>query len=196
VVKDGVIVMRVPRAFRLLALIGVLVGSWSALYALTHAGELLVTRDQFINSYRDADLAPVITGESPDARRARLEKVADALYSRRGVALPLAIADCLLSGLLFIGCFRALRLSVWGVQAWGFACTISIPYQILDGVRFALEAKDLSLLVQQPASALMVVGFTQAGVCIVYYVACVIYLRKSRLVRALFAEHAQKAGQD
>ncbi len=184
--------MRVPRAFRLLALMGVLIGSWSALYALTHAGELLTSRDQFINSYRDADFAPLISDESVDARRARLEKVADALYSRCGVSLPLAIADFVLSGLLFLACFRALRLSLWGVQAWSFACAISIPYQILDGVRFALEAKDLSILVQQPVRMLLVVGFAQVAVCVVYYVACLLYLKKSRLVRALLVEARQR----
>ncbi len=185
--------MRVPRAFRLLALLGVLLGSWSALYAFMHVTELLVSRDQFINAYRDADLAPTITDESADARRARLEQVADALYSRRGAALPLAIADCVLSALLFVGCFRALRLSLWGVQTWGFACLISIPYQLLDGIRFALESRDLSLLVQQPVSALLVVGVAQVALCVAYYAVCILYLRRSRLVRALFVEQAQQA---
>jgi hypothetical protein len=178
---------KTPIVFRLLAIVGVLLGSFGSFYTLLQGTALLAEHDQYVRSYREAAeraLPPLAPG-TPDDRGALFEKVADARYARRGVALPLAAINVILSLLLLAGCLRALRGQAWGLSAWTVAAAASIPYQVLDAAHSALELRDVAAIVQAPGDHSIVFVLGWMCVMILYYGVCVIYLRRPE-VKARF----------
>lgn len=119
------------------------------------------------------------------------EKEADVIYSRRGVALPLAGMNFILSTLLFLGCARAMRGSLWGASALKFASMASVPYTVLASAFAVVQAREIVASIPGDFSVEMAMHLRilQAvltdALMVIYYVACVLYLRRPS-IRALF----------
>jgi hypothetical protein len=122
-----------------------------------------------------------------------VEKQADLVYSRRGVALPMAGMNFILSLLLFAGCARAMRGLAWGASAWSLAAVASIPYELLDVAVAVVQARDLAGAFDGTSGVVVVGSSTlqiglvalKAAILSVYFVSCAVYLRRPA-VRALF----------
>ena len=157
------------------------VGGFSALYALASASPLLSSRDQFVSAFRE-DAQRLVAGVSDQAKRAELEQLlareAEVIYDRRGVALPLLAMEAILSILLFLGCGGALRLSAWGASVWTFTAQASIPYQLLDAAYGMVTARDLSL-----GSPMAPVLVAKCLIAIGYFAGCLMYLRRAEVKR-------------
>jgi hypothetical protein len=170
-----------PALFYVLAAFGLLIGSFGGMFALSKAAPLLGSRDQYISAYRE--FAEKLPGH--DAQSLKMaEQEADAIYSRRGVALPLAAMNLILSTLLFLGCGRALRGSPWGLSAWQLAVVASLPYTLLASAFAIVEAREIAAAM--PHDAVVELGVQLSilrtaifdGLAIVYYLVCILYLRR------------------
>lgn len=198
-----------PFSFRALSLVGLLLGAFGAFYSLAAASPLLASRDQFVEAYRETaerelanypatPPAPVpgstLRPFSRDELMAIFGKQADLLYSRRGVALPLAAINFILSVLLFTGCVSARRRQIWGLQAWELAALGSLPYLILECGFALVQAHDLAALqgdASAPANLLsqvqVMLGLGKLTLETFYFAACLWLLRRAQ-VRALFSD--------
>lgn len=184
-----------PPLLYVLAAFGLVLGSFGALYAPSSAMAFLGTRDQFVSALRDeAERYPLMPAE-PQARAQFLELAeheAEALYARRGVALPLAAMNLIVSLLLLAGAMQAMRGEKWGVSAWSLAAAVNVPYTLLSLAFFLVETRDLvavfrasggpigeSRVLQQHVKALG--AMVAATVEIVYFAAAWLYLRRPAL---------------
>jgi hypothetical protein len=188
--------MRRPPFLVVMAIFGLLLGSFGALYAINNATLFLMPRDAYSKSVHEQAEKLI-----PDEGLRRFqEQRAEAEYDRRNTALPLAGMNVLLSCLLVAGCARALRGSAWGASAWSVAALGSIPYHLIDGAFAVVKGRDYARLLSQikpPGMEIMQTG-TQlgtrlqlffAGLEILYFGACLIYLR-SPTVKRLFSDDA------
>ena len=187
-----------PPMLYVLAGFALVLGTFGTLYATSSAAQYLLSRDQFVQQYREqAEKQLHLPGEH--ATREQLlqlcEREADALYARRGLSISLAAMNAILSMLLFAGAARAMRGLKWGLSAWSLAASASIPYTVLALTASIVEARDL-LAIYRPLGALgddlsfarrLLLAWSEvkAAVEILYFGACVIYLRRPSL-RKLF----------
>jgi hypothetical protein len=185
-----------PPLFKLLAAVGILFGSLSAMYATFSASAYLKERDAFVDMYTQAAAGILNPSPSPSpspspdpalvaAREKLPQRVAETLYARRGVVLPLAAVNLILSALLLFGCLRAWRGTMWGLQAWTWTCLASIPYQVLNTASFALQTRDLAPLFDEKMKPNLAAALLWMTLCILYYGVCLVYLRRAR-IRELF----------
>jgi hypothetical protein len=185
-----------PPLFKLLAGIGILFGSLSAMYATFSARAFLMERGAFVDMYEEAAKTLVAPSPSPSpspspnpalavAREKLPKQVAETLYARRGVILPLAGINLILSTLLLFGCLRAWRGTAWGLQAWTLTCVASIPYQVLNAASVALQTRDLAPFFGESMRPNMTLALLWMILCILYYGGCLVYLRRPQ-IRELF----------
>jgi hypothetical protein len=189
-----------PTLLFALAIVGVVLGSFGAMSAITTAPLLLGSRDDMVQRYREsiAKTTPPLT--PADQIELVAEREGDARYRRRNAQLPLLLIQLIVSGLLFAGCSRALRGQVWGAAAWSLAATVAIPYELLDTALTLVQAHDLEaafITLPQPLRLTEIVWLNLqtlswvlvGGLKILYFGACLIYLRLPS-VRALFTAGA------
>jgi hypothetical protein len=70
--------------------------------------------------------------------------VAEAMWSRRGVFIPLAIANAVLSSVMLLAIAAAMsRRLAWGGSAWQFAALLSIVSVAMDAVVNDVHSRDL-----------------------------------------------------
>jgi hypothetical protein len=187
-----------PKFLLVIAAFGILLGGYGVLNAIASGTSLLLPRDAYIKAHRDE--AEKRFGETtPNLRDALVqmtEKQAAASYSRRGVALPLAAIDLILSFLMMAGCLRALRGMGWGASAWSLAAKLIIPFMILDTAFGMVRARDMAPIfaeAPQPIGGFAQMGlslhtlwtFMKSTLVILYCGTCVLYLRRPR-IKALF----------
>jgi hypothetical protein len=180
--------VRKPILFMLLAGIGILLGSISAMYSGSVGAWFLMDHDSFVSTYLEAPgVAELNASPSPGPslspspsptssllpNRAPAEQAAETLYSQRGVVLPLAAMDVIISLLLLFGCLRALRGDAWGLSAWSIACLVTIPYELLNAVVLMHQSHEL------PLHLLLAWAINS-----LYCVTCLLYLRRPS-IRAL-----------
>src|SRR5262245_60016526 len=113
--------MQRPKLLVFLAGVGILLGTFGAMYSVSSAAPLLQPRDQFMTAFKEVGENQI---RAPELRQ-MVEQEAEATYARRGTFLPLYGINVLLSLLLLSGCTRALRGSTWGISAWEFASLLS-----------------------------------------------------------------------
>jgi hypothetical protein len=195
-VRSDVAPVSKPPLLYVLAAFGLVLGGFGTYYAVGIGAPLLQSRDQYVSGIRGFidKQTPESAAPDRDDTLKLVEKQAEVLYSRRGVALPLAGMNVILSLLLFLGCARAMRGEPWGLSAWGLAAKASIPYVVLDcalsvglsreradryraaaaapGLMFGLQLKRLLTLMM-------------AGAQLLYFAVCVLYLRRPS-IRALY----------
>jgi hypothetical protein len=174
-----------PPLLYVLAAFGLLIGSFGGLYAASSAATLLRSRDQYI-----AEAKHRVEHLPGDAEKIA-EKEAEVVYARRGVALPLAAMNVILSVLLFLGCGRAMRGNAWGASAWELAAFANIPYTVLWAAFNLVQAREMKAAlpeigIELTSSILGLIVIFWAGMAILYYAVCVIYLRQPN-IRRLFS---------
>jgi len=181
-----------------LAIFGILLGGYGVLDAMASGTSLLLPRDAYIKAHREevekrfGDSGPVLR----EAIVQMTERQAEAVYSRRGVALPLAAIDLILSFLMMAGCLRALRRLGWGLSAWLLSVKLIIPYMVLSCAFSMMRARDMAAIFRDAPPPLS--GFAQMGLSlhtlwtlmrstfvILYCGTCILYLRRPH-IRALF----------
>jgi hypothetical protein len=180
-----------PALLYALAVVGLIMGALGTAISVVTVGVLLRPAEEL------AQLKPTEPATTPTQQRALVQT--EVLIGRRGAILPLATMNLILSVLLFAGCRRAMRGDPWGASAWSFAALASILYQVLATVlqlillgEIQRASANLSPNLVDPhavgpssASATLVV----AGVEILYYAVCVLYLRLHS-VRRRFSDDA------
>ncbi len=186
-----------PPLLYVLAAFGLVLGSFGTLYALSSAAPFMFTRDQYVNAMRDeAEKQLPLPADAADrnAMLALEEREAEVLYDRRGVALPLAAMNMILSLLLFAGAARAMRGHAWGVSAWTLAAAASVPYTLLALAFAIVESRYLVAAYRLTPGPLaefnvtkqhlktLVVAFKSA-VEVLYFAASWLYLRRPALKR-------------
>jgi hypothetical protein len=153
--------LTLPALVYVLAAFGVITGSYGALRAIGSAAMFAKPRDIYLqvvtaNNAGLEQFVPAAELERYDAREA------DARYSRRNAALPLAGVGLILSCLMAAGAMRAMRGDRWGLSAWSFAAAASIPYQLVNLALTMVMARDLSQAVAAlPPMARLLVGNAQ-----------------------------------
>jgi hypothetical protein len=192
-------VLKKPALFKVLAIFGLILGGFGSLYSFASSMPLLSSRDQYVAIYREAaekQSAVVPTPALRDELVHMYERQADTVYSRRGVQLPLAAMNIILSMLLFAGCTRALRGQGWGLSAWTMAALASIPYTVLDVAFSVVQARDLSAVFRETAGPMGLLSTSwltiqtmltmlKATAELLYFGACLLYLRTAQ-IRKLF----------
>jgi hypothetical protein len=187
-----------PKFLVVIAAFGILLGGYGVLNAIATGTTLLLPRDAYIKAHHD-EAEKNLSGATPELRDTLVqiaEKQAAAHYGRRGVALPLAAIDLILSFLMMAGCLRALRGLGWGASAWSLAAKLIIPFMILDSAFMIVQTRDLVPILSEAPQPLG--GFAQMGLSlkmmwtfvkstfvILYCGTCVIYLRRPS-IKALF----------
>lgn len=184
-----------PALLYVLAAFGLVTGAFGAQNAVATGVALLAPRDTYVRAIAAHNEPLKAMVPAAELERYGLRE-ADARYSRRNAALPLAGVGLILSCLLFAGCLRAMLGDGWGVAAWSLAAAASIPYQLLSGTLNYLLGRDLlRVLADAPSTAMLLVAQAQfetyaaralAGIGVVYFAACLLYLR-TRTVRSSFS---------
>ncbi len=187
-----------PPLLYVLAAFGVVAGSFGGLDAISTGVALTRPRDVYVRAVRMANESFKPLVPAPELDRYS-EREADGRYARRNAALPLAAVGLILSLLLFAGAMRAMRGDPWGLSAWQLAATASIPYQLLSTVLALATVRDLTrAFADVPSSAMMLVAKLElemlrsilvCGIAVVYFGACVLYLRTPG-VRRRFSDGA------
>ena len=193
-----------PPFLYVLAAFGLMLGGFGTMYSVSSAVPLMSSRDQYVaaNIEQAEAQLPLADALKPERDKA-IEKQADALYARRGVTLPLAGMNLILSFLLFAGCVRALRNQQWGHSAWSLAALVSIPYTLLDCGFEVVQHHDLAAALRSisgPMAAFTDVGLSwrhfftmlKGSLEVAYFVTCVLYLKRAP-VRALYDGSATAA---
>jgi hypothetical protein len=177
-----------PRLFKVLAVVCLLSATLGILEAFDSFSAAFTPRDRWKEMRRTAELLlvappdPKTTEDTPKL----VERRADIVYARRYAALTLGVINLILSGLLFAGCARALAGQPWGLSAWSVAAAASIPYRLLESAYLMVLVRDLSAVESSSQAALAtVVVPTQMVLVVLFYGACLVYLRRPKL-RALF----------
>ena len=184
-----------PTFLKVLAGFGLALGCFGAISAISSALLFTHTRDEYVTLLRDSTVKSAPSATEQQVKL--IEQEADALYSRRNVALPLAGMNLILSSLLFFGCGRAARGQLWGLQAWQLAAAASIPYTILACAFALVQMRELRpiidatpgpdgafALMESAVERMLTVGKTALEV--IYFVASWLYLRTPG-VRVLYA---------
>lgn len=195
---------KLPRSIYFLALVAMMVGGLGGGRALSEVAGYLGSHDGFvIDKRRELEIRSHFSGELPsEVTQKAGDQLGERAWARRGINLPLSLANLVLSTMLFVGAMRALRRSKWGHGAWQFAAAINIPFTLLQTVVLIIEAQDgrdanaalisamhrtapvETLAHLQLALERLLLGGGAALLC-AYYLACVVVLRRPR-VAALF----------
>ena len=180
-----------PALLYVLAAFGIVAGFYGGWRAIGSAAMFAKPREVYLEmvTANNEGLRPFVAAADLERFDAR---DADARYARRDAALPLAGVGIILSCLLFAGAVRTMRGDGWGLSAWSFAAAASIPYQLVSLALELVRARDLSQAVAAlPPMAQVLVGDAQrwasmvgCALAILYYGACVIYLRTPPVRRA------------
>lgn len=189
-----------PALFYVLAAFGLVLGGFGPYYALGKGVLFLQNRDRFVSAVRAAAevQSAAIPPEGRDAAMTLVEKQADVVYSRRGVTIPLAGMNVILSLLLFLGCARAMRGDPWGLSAWALAAMVSIPYVVIDSALSLVQSRELAELFRDAPDKMIVLQFQKLGTLVaggaqlVYFAVCVGYLRRTA-IRRLFLDRGPPA---
>ncbi len=185
-----------PPLLYVLAAFAVISGAYGAVTAVNTVATFGRSRDAYDRIVQSGtDGLKNLVG---DGELVYLQREAEVRYARRNAALPLAGVGLILSCLMFAGAMRAMRGDRWGVSAWSFAATASIPYQLLGLTLTILINRDLTSVVAAlpPLQRLVVdnaqrVSIGMCGFAILYYGVCVIYLR-SPSMRRVFSDGAAR----
>lgn len=193
---------KLPALLYVLGAFGVLLGLGGSWVDFHTCKIVLETRDAYvggvIESYhlqRDAGIFKV-----PAEQEETLTKVADAYYSRRYAALPLAAGGVLIGWMLAMGALRAMMGDKNGIALWSWAVLAALPFCMLSALLGLLTANDtLQALSGAPnAEVLQAAEMLNKGRIVVqmvlgslYYVACALYLRKPAL-QARFSDGAER----
>jgi hypothetical protein len=173
--------LRLPLHLRLLAILSIAVGLWGSMASLAEVnGALFLDRDAYVLRVRDRQImmfdqlqqqmnsaetsghrdslrpfvAPFLKLDHASADRLALS-LGDALYDRRGVAVPLGVLQLILCWLLISGALATLRKQSFGVSTWSFACWANIFFALLDMlVTFVHSRTLMERLGQSVAAAL------------------------------------------
>jgi hypothetical protein len=195
-----------------------ILGALGAYRALQEFLDLTSSRDRFVARHKDAfvfrdEMPPLdVDGGMPDAgvaapvvksapandagtaipKQMAGDRLAEARYARRGVLLPLAAVNMILSLLLFAGCTRVLRGQAWGLSAWLLCAMVSIPYHLLDCTVSVVQARELAAVLEglhdnEAALALNIIDLSmmwtllKSGLEILYFAVCLLYLRRQSI---------------
>lgn len=178
-----------PALLYVLAAFGVITGSYGALRGVTAAATFVKTHDEYEKLVKaNTDVLKPVVGA---AEVEYYTREAEARWSHRNAALPLAAVGIILSCLIVAGAMRSMRADAWGLSAWRFAAAASIPYQLVSLALELVTARDLSGAVAAlpPMQQLIAGGawrlsIVLCGLSVLYYGACVIYLRTPLVQRA------------
>jgi hypothetical protein len=196
-----------PPLLYVLASFGLILGGFGASYSSCQAASLLQTRDQFAAGVREEAERRLPTAPdqlvTKDELMHMIERQAEVIYSRRGVALPLDAMNFILSALLFAGCGRALRGHSWGLSAWSLAAIASVPYTLLDCAFSIIQSRDLQAVYRESggmfgtlmASSVRItilITMIKSALEILYFGVCVVYLRRA-VIRKLFTDDAARS---
>jgi hypothetical protein len=190
-----------PALLYVLAAFGVVFGGWGSIESLNVGLALLTPRDGYVEKVKTARmqtydslqaLSPTMMPSKAEFERFS-EREGDARYGRRNAALPLALVGVILSCLLFAGCTRTMLGDPWGLGAWSLAALASIPFQTISTVLALVTSRDLARSLGETSPILSLQLHFQeigtliwAGTTLLYYGACVLYLRAAS-VRARFS---------
>ncbi len=202
--------VKLPRSLMVLGALAVLLGGFGGSRALMdQILPYLGSHDAFVAERRqEIELRNQLMPAEADG--GAVSRAGDALgeqaWTRRGIVLPLGVANLLLSLMLFIGGLRAMSGSPWGHGAWQFAAKLSVPYTLVAAAVAFVSARDgwdanlvlaagLAKTKHVPSAFVADVQLYQerglvclgAALAITYYLWCVIVLRRPS-VKALFAE--------
>jgi hypothetical protein len=162
----------------MLAVLSICVGLWGAMSALAEVnGALFLDRHAYVLRVRDRQimifeqLQQQMTASEKDGRgnflrpyvapflklqRADAERLAlllgDAIYDRRGVAVPLGVLQLILSWLLISGALATLRRQSFGISTWSFACWATIFFSLLNMLVTFVHSRTLMDRLGKPVS--------------------------------------------
>jgi len=180
--------------------VGFLYGTMGTITAWSTIVTLTGSHDRFISAV-ERDAGRVFGIEKDLGTKEQLEKVAtrkgEALWSRRGVLVPLAGAGAISAFLILLGSLRTVARSgrrAWGRAAWQLGALVGLPCVAVETAVGFLHSRDLieavadlnDPLSQQlrsllPARDTMV--FAQAAIAVLYLVAAAAYLNTERVRR-------------
>ncbi|HPH26331.1 MAG TPA: hypothetical protein PLA87_05740 [Pseudomonadota bacterium] len=146
--------LRAPLLMKVLAVLSLLCGVFSALSALADLnGAMRLDRDEYIVRVRERQVSlhqqlqkegvsglaavirptvePFLRLPAPEIERLS-GLLGDELYERQAVNVPLCLLSLLLSWLLLSGSMGVLRGQVWAVSMWSWACMVNMPFALLS----------------------------------------------------------------
>jgi hypothetical protein len=146
--------LRAPLLMKVLAVLSLLCGVFSALSALADLnGAMRLDRDEYIVRVRERQVSlhqqlqkegvsglaavirptvePFLRLPAPEIERLS-GLLGDELYERQAVNVPLCLLSLLLSWLLLSGSLGVLRGQVWAVSMWSWACMVNMPFALLS----------------------------------------------------------------
>ncbi|MEO6955044.1 MAG: hypothetical protein ABI321_24805 [Polyangia bacterium] len=145
-----------PRLLVVLAVIGFLYGTLGIVTSLSSFVTLTGSHDAFTAEVkRQADkLVPQAEAGKPTDELATVAlRKAEALWTRRGVLLPLAGGNLIVSVLILLGCSRIWSADdprgrrAWARSAWQLGCLVGLPLLGLQTLVEIAHAKDLAAAV-------------------------------------------------
>lgn len=187
-----------PRLLVVLALLGFFyaaigcITGWSSVITFTSPHERFTSAMQHEAGHMP-DL-PQTLGTPDQLERVALRK-AEALWSRRGVLLPMAIASIVTSTLMLFGIGGAvMRRLAWGRSAWQLSALLALVGVALEGAFGFVHSRDLvravaglddPLSLQLPSLLPMrdAMVVTQALVSVAYLAGTAVYLSSARVMR-------------
>jgi hypothetical protein len=141
-----------PRLLLPLALVALLYGAIGIVVAWTVIGTVSIDHDQLVSAMRESGASDrAIPGFDPklgtkEEQLQLAQREAEALWSRRGVLIPLSIANLIAATLIVIGAARVLRRGTsraWGRSAWQLGTMLSLPCVALACIVGVLYTHDL-----------------------------------------------------
>jgi hypothetical protein len=197
--------MKRPVGLTVFAVATIVVGGLGASHALSlQLAPLFDHHDTFVEQVRDSLDAQRLPGLTSDERATLGLELGEREWSRRGVAIPLGLANLVTSFLLFAGAIEALRGRPWGHGAWEWAARLSVPYTLVATALAVVGVRDLAGPMAASLHAVSRGGpvdggaFAELGVLLYeglavawgvsligFYIACVVYLRRPS-IKSLF----------
>lgn len=150
-----------PRLLVVLAVIGFLHGTLGIVTALSSFVTLTGSHDAFTAEVRrqaDKLVPKAEPGKPTDELATVAVRKAEALWTRRGVLLPLAAGNLIASILVVLGCSRIWRPDSpdrpdggrrrsWARSAWQLGCLVGLPLLALQTLVEIAHARDLAAAV-------------------------------------------------
>ena len=145
-----------PRLLVVLAVIGFLYGTLGIVTALSSFVTLTGSHDAFTAEVRrqaDKLVPKAEPGKPTDELATVAVRKAEALWTRRGVLLPLAAGNLIASILVVLGCSRIWRAEgpdlrrSWARSAWQLGCLVGLPLLALQTLVEIAHARDLAAAV-------------------------------------------------
>src|SRR5262249_44247373 len=132
-----------PPVLTTLAVLAMVLGAGGGLSSVSTVVLLTETRDHYM-----AKAFPAEQRDSqafPDEFLKEAEREAEAYYNRRGVAIPLAGVNFIVSILLFLAAGALLRGRATSIGSFRFAALVNIPYHVLQTVFSLVQIRDISM---------------------------------------------------